>query len=319
VILFAVLFLLQTLVFAQDSLVLGEFTVEKIIDGDTFRFEELDRPTRLLGIDTEEMYKGKDAEMKTNDLREHWQEVYEEKRGERLRPVKTNSPFGYETWLWARHLFKDVVKVRLEKEDDSRFIDAYGRYLVYVIGIRSDSTEFNYNIECVRNGYSPYFTKYGYSKRFHKEFTEAQQYARLNRLGIWDSTSLCYPDYDERLEWWNRRAEAIKTFEAKHRGRPGYFSIQYDFDQLSSHVGEEVIIFGSITEIYSEREPYLIRFSYSPKKHLDLTIFPEEERLFRELRIEELEGEFVYVRGKLENYQGKLRIDLRNKEQLWRE
>jgi endonuclease YncB( thermonuclease family) len=312
-----IVFFLRTVLFAQDSLILGEFTIDKIIDGDTFRFEELDKSTRLLGIDTEEMYKGKDAEMKTNDLRERWHEVYKEKRGTELKPVKTDSPFGYETWLWAEKIFKDVVMVRLEKEDNSRFIDTYGRYLVYVIGIRSDGSEFNYNIECVRKGYSPYFTKYGYSKRFHKEFTEAQLFAKESRAGIWDSTSLCYPDYKERLEWWNRRAEAIRNFETKYKGRPRYYSILDDFDSLKNHVGDQVVVFGSISEMYMDKEPYLIRLPHSAKEHLDLTIFPESEELFEALNIEQLEGEFVYVRGELKNYEGRLEIDLKKRNQLW--
>jgi len=121
-----VLFLcLRLPVFSQDSLILGEFTVSKIIDGDTFRFEGLDKPTRLLGIDTEEMYKGKDVEAKTIELRKNWVNVYDSARGRGKKPIKHDSPFGYETWLWTREVFKGISKVRLEKEDDERYIDTY--------------------------------------------------------------------------------------------------------------------------------------------------------------------------------------------------
>ena len=36
----------------------------------------------------------------------------------------------------------------------------------------------NYNLECVKAGYTPYFVKYGRARRFHKEFVEAQDQAR---------------------------------------------------------------------------------------------------------------------------------------------
>jgi endonuclease YncB( thermonuclease family) len=239
---------LRSLLFAQDSLTVGEFTVSKIIDGDTFRFDGLDRPTRLLGIDTEEMYKGKDAELKTNNLKKDWQAIYDSARAKEKKPIKHESPFGYETWLWAQEKFKDVVKVKLEKEDNDRFIDTYGRYLVYFIAIRGDGSEFNYNVEAVRQGYSAYFTKYGYSKRFHNEFIEAQNYAQEKKLGIWSGYKQCYPDYKERVEWWNRRAEAIKHFEKKYVRTKGYYSVmdERDFHALQNHIGDEVTVFGSI-------------------------------------------------------------------------
>lgn len=316
-----IFFCVRLTAFAQDSLVLGEFTISKIIDGDTFRFEKLDKSTRMLGIDTEEMYKGKDAEAKTNSLRQNWRAIYDSARGKEKKPIKHNSPLGYETWLWAKEIFKDAVRVRLEKESNDRFIDTYGRYLVYVIGIREDSSEFNYNVECVKNGYSPYFMKYGYSKRFHNEFVEAQKYAREHRLGIWSGEKLCYPDYKERLEWWARRAKAIAMFEKNYKGKPECFSIMddKDFHDLKNHEGEEVTVFGSISEIYKDKEPHLIRFSFSNTEHFVLTVFPEHVKLMEEMEIEDLIGEFVYVKGKLKSYQGKVEIDFTDKKQIWRE
>jgi len=48
------LFAAVQLSFSQNEFVIGEFTVSKILDGDTFRFEGLDKSTRLMGIDTED-------------------------------------------------------------------------------------------------------------------------------------------------------------------------------------------------------------------------------------------------------------------------
>ena len=38
----------------------------------------------------------------------------------------------------------------------------------------------NYNIEAVRAGMTPYFSKYGFSRRFHKEFLAAEEEAKKN-------------------------------------------------------------------------------------------------------------------------------------------
>ena len=70
---------------------------------------------------------------------------------------------------------------------DTAFLDRYtvgaGRYLAYVM-VKKDGNWVNYNIECVRHGFSPYFVKYGRSRRFHREFLEAQKLARDAKLGI---------------------------------------------------------------------------------------------------------------------------------------
>ena len=60
--------------YSQNEFVIGEFNVSKILDGDTFRFEGLDKSTRLMGIDTEETFKDSDAEMKVNDIASYWAE-----------------------------------------------------------------------------------------------------------------------------------------------------------------------------------------------------------------------------------------------------
>ena len=55
----------------------------------------------------------------------------------------------------------------------------YGRLLAYVIvdGV-------NFNLELVKEGLSPYYTKYGRSEKYDREFREAEEYAREHRSGI---------------------------------------------------------------------------------------------------------------------------------------
>ena len=74
---------------------------------------------------------------------------------------------GAEAW------FKDVDVVRLERDDAQEIRDRYDRYLAYVFA-KKHGTWTNYNVEAVRAGMSPYFPKYGTSRRFHAEFVAAE-------------------------------------------------------------------------------------------------------------------------------------------------
>ncbi len=68
--------------------------------------------------------------------------------------------------------------VELEFEDRRR--GKYGRLLAYVF---VDGK--NYCTELVTQGYSAYYTKYGTSKKYDKEFRNAEIHAKKNNLNIW--------------------------------------------------------------------------------------------------------------------------------------
>jgi len=303
----------------DSSLIIGDFKISKVTDGDTFRFENLDKPTRLLGIDTEETFKTDDAEQKTNEIAANWEAFYLSEKGDSKMPVKTDSPLGFEAWKWAEEFFKNVDHVRLEKEDDERSVDIFGRYLVYMIAVMQDGTEINYNIECVKQGYSPYFNKYGNSKRFNAEFTEAQNYARTNSLGIWDPDKKHYPDYEERLIWWDKRAKQLEDFELKYSGNESYFNLANDKDyaRLGNYIGQEIIVFGSISDILTKKFPYLMRIPHTKNETFEIVIHEENAGLLAELDMETKKEYSVYIKGKLEKYKDNYQIVLSNKEDLW--
>jgi len=321
--LFVLLFLFMgvQLTYSQSEFVIGEFTISKILDGDTFRFEGLDKSTRLMGIDTEETFKDSDAEMKVNDISSYWAEYYAHKKDSSNKPAKIESPFGYDTWQWTKELFKDVAKVRIEVDDYKRVIDMFNRYLVYIIAIREDGTEFNYNIECVKQGYSPYFSKYGYVARFDKEFKAAQKYAQDNKLGIWSGKELCYPDYYERLKWWDKRGDQIRRFETEYAGKPGYFSMldQSDFNKLVKHVGDSITIFGTISRVITDNNPYIAKLEINEYDTVDLVFFKQNMELVKELKLDDPVGYYIYAKGKLTEYKGKKQIIIEDKSQVWEE
>ena len=261
-------------------------------------------------------------EDKTDAIIANWKEYYQEEKSARNNiPAKVDSPFGYETWKWAEEYLKDIDSVRLEKDDNMRTIDVYGRYLIYAF-IYKKGKIYNYNLECVRTGHSPYFNKYGNSRRFHQDFVDAQEYAQKNKLGIWSSDCKCYPDYGERILWWNKRAEQIMNYEEKYDKKiENYINLLNDeeYNRLSDYVNKEVVIFGGIGDVMKSRFPFIIRFPHSRGESLDLVIFEENAGLIDNLELDKLREYYVYAKGKLTTHNGRFQIVLTNKEQLWQE
>ena len=73
--------------------------------------------------------------------------------------------------------------VKLEFESYQR--GNYGRLLAYVF---VDGK--NLNLDLVRQGLSPYYTKYGKSQRYNTEFRTAEKLARKEKLNIWGDPEL---------------------------------------------------------------------------------------------------------------------------------
>ena len=303
---------------SDTSFVIGTFNMSKVIDGDTFKFTGLDKSTRLLCIDTEETFKSDDAEQKTNEIASNWEEFYKNEKGTNTMPVKADSPLGFEAWKWAEIFFKDVEIVRLEKEDDDRAVDIFGRYLVYLIAIKN-GVEINYNVECVRQGYSPYFNKYGNSLRFHNDFIEAQNYAMENKLGIWDPLKKHYPDYDERIIWWNKRAVQLENYEKNYAGNQNYFNLgsDADYNRLADNIGNEITVFGGIGDVLTKKLPNILRIPINKKESFDIVVFEDNLNLLTETDIENKKNYYTYIKGKLEIYNGNYQIVLKDKYQIW--
>src|SRR3569623_1001743 len=96
-----------------SDLVIGEFPLVRVVDGDTVRVKGLDSSLRLLGIDTEETFKhDKERRAYTKGFAAYAKDV----RGASPRPAKFATPLGDEAKRWAEAWFKDVTTVRLERE-----------------------------------------------------------------------------------------------------------------------------------------------------------------------------------------------------------
>jgi endonuclease YncB( thermonuclease family) len=154
----------------KPGIVVGEFHLSKIVDGDTIKVEGLDASLRLIGDDTEETFKN---EADRRGAEAGFEAYLKEKKGSSSRPVKAATPMGEQAKVYAKNWFAGVDKVRIERDHPAEIRDRYNRYLAYVFA-NKNGTWVNYNVEVVRAGMSPYFPKYGNSRRFHAEFIAAQ-------------------------------------------------------------------------------------------------------------------------------------------------
>ncbi len=293
--------------FENPGIVIGEFTLARnaVVDGDTIRVDGLDTSLRLLAIDTEEKFRIK------GDRRQYemgWEYYTKAKRGDSVKPAKYASPMGEEATKFAKKWFKGVTRVRLERDHPKDMRGRYGRYLSYVIAYKDGKWQ-NYNVECVRAGMSPYFMKYGYSRRFHDEFVAAQNEARAAKRGIWDPTKQHYPDYDERLAWWTARAEFVKRFEADAAGKDNFIVLGHwdSLTKLEANVGKEVEVLSTIGQIRlgQGRAPHRVMLSRRIGSDFPLIYFDKD--MFGASGVSRWKGEFVRARGTVTKYYNKYR------------
>jgi endonuclease YncB( thermonuclease family) len=292
--------------FETTGLEVGEFPLgwNAILDGDTIRVAGLRSTLRLLAIDTEETFK-KEPEKRAFEA--GWDRYLKQMMGDGKKPVKMATPLGEEAKVFAYRFFKGARKVRVERDHPKEIRDRFDRYLAYVFAKR-DGRWVNYNLECVKAGLSPYFTKYSYSRRFHQEFVAAQEDARRRKLGIWDPSKQHYPDYEKRLAWWNARADFIEAFEKEAEGKPNWIVLtNWDsLRRLSDHVGKEVVILGDIGQIkLGDRGPTKVMLSRRRGSDLPLIFFDKD--VFGSSGIGRFRGEYVRVSGRVTKWYNKYR------------
>jgi endonuclease YncB( thermonuclease family) len=304
---------------AQDTLrsletpgvVIGEFALanDAVIDGDTIRVDGLDTTLRLLAIDTEETFKNEtDRRMAEADFDEYLRV----KRGDSKRPVKAATPLGEEATDFARQFFAGVRTVRLERDHPRDIRGRFKRYLAYVWAFKDDRWQ-NYNVEAVRAGMSPYYTKYGYSRRFHDEFVAAENEARAAGIGIWDPAKQHYRDYDHRKVWWDARAEFIRAFEQRAQANDSFIVLTH-WDaprRLEEHLGKEVHLLAAVSEIrLADKGP--TRVLLSRRMFSDFPLIFWDNDIFGSSGVGQYRGEFIVVRGVVSKYRNKYN----GKEQL---
>jgi len=299
---FALVLALVARTAAADPLVIGEFPLTRVVDGDTIKVEGLDSSLRLLGLDTEETFKHA-AERRAYAA--GWDSYVKGVRGASAtgRPVKFATPMGMEAKAWAEKFFAGVKKVRLERDDAEEIRDRYNRYLAYVF-VEKDGKWLDYNVEAVRAGMAPYFPKYGTSRRFHAEFVKAEAEAKAAHRGIWDPAKQAYPDYAEREAWWTARGSFVDAFRALPAGPTRIDLTHEDAGKLlEDAVGSEVDVLATVGKIYGGHPT---RVMLDGRRSLPVIFF--DRKLFERSKIEAWQGELVVVHGAPRLYQGHVEI-----------
>ncbi|MBT8467456.1 MAG: thermonuclease family protein [Deltaproteobacteria bacterium] len=284
----------------QKDLLIGEYRLadDPVIDGDTIRVEGIDGSLRLLSLDTEERFYGEaDPVAASKDFEGYLRA----KRARAARPKKFGTPMGEEAARFAEAFFEGAEVVQLERDDPKEIRGNQGRLLAYAF-VRKGGRRTNYSIECVRAGMSPYFTKYGYSRRFHDELTRAEAEAREAKRGIWSPSAKGYGDYDERKPWWDARADFIRAFEDEARRRDDFIMLSHSdaLERLEEKVGKAVTVLSTVDDI--DHFKGLVRVSLTAQDRQRLPVIFFDRRVFRASGIEGFKGEPVTVSGTVERY-----------------
>jgi endonuclease YncB( thermonuclease family) len=284
------------------GVVVGEFHLTKVTDGDTIRVDGLDSSLRLLAIDCEETFKN---ETDRRMVEAGWDGYLKAKRGDSKRPVKMASPLGEQAKIFGKKFFEGATLVRIERDDARQIRDRYNRYLAYVFA-KKNGTWVNYNVEVVRAGMSPYFAKYGYSTRFHDEFVQAEKEAKAAKRGIWEPGAMAYPDYAERATWWNARGDFVRAWQKEAEGKADHFMIdQWDImTRLEQMVGREVTILGTVGEIrFGDRGP--TRVMMSRRMFSDVPLIFWDKDVFVASGVAGWKSEYISVTGQVTVYENK--------------
>jgi len=150
----------------------GQYKVIRVVDGDTIviEFNRKYEKVRLLCVNTPES--------------EH-------------PDKKQNIPMGK---VASKYTQKKLTgkHVNLEFEID-RLRGNLGRLLAYVF---VDGQ--NLNLDLVRQGLSPYYTKYGKSQKYDSEFRVAEKQARKEMLNIWGDPELTKKYLRLKSKWGQR-------------------------------------------------------------------------------------------------------------------
>jgi endonuclease YncB( thermonuclease family) len=285
----------------KSGIDVGEFRLTRVVDGDTVWVDGLDKSLRLLGIDAEETFKN---EADRRAVETDWNAYLIAKRNGGKRPVKIASPLGEQAKTFGKAWFDGVDKVRVERDHPAEIRDRYDRFLAYVLA-KKNNVWLVYNVELVRAGLSPYFPKYGYSRRYHREFLAAQDEAKAAGRGIWATGTMHAPDYPEREAWWMARGAFVEEFRKEGEGKANYLDLtHWDLKkQLEEHVGKEVHVLGTVDDlILNTKGPARVNLG-GPKGGFPLIFFDRD--LLHATGLREWKGEYIVATGVVTVYTNK--------------
>ncbi|MGB8689765.1 MAG: thermonuclease family protein [Microcoleus sp.] len=282
--------------------------ITQVVDGDTIKVSLNGKieSLRLICVDTEESYSGgsKPVTVAGKEASEMAKKYFATVDG---GLAKVDIEFDTD----------DPIEVAVEKHRDH-----YGRLLCYV-----HKGEENYNLKLIVEGWSPYFVKYGRSRLYHRQMTDAEAVAKAYNLVIWNqNTNAKIPsrNYAHLLPWWSMRASIVEEFRLSE-ATAEVFSVNLDYPKIlaASETAQSITIFCDLQAgINKWIGGNALIYAGSFEHKLDLWI-PDAEtdkmaplKRLIDKRYAGLGRGYVYVSGKVEQYKGKPQIVLRDIKQL---
>lgn len=192
----------------------------KVVDGDTIKvlLNDKEESLRLACLDTEESWPGGS------------------------KPV---TEAGRQASTWAKKWF-DVntdgfptsnisVDIEFDTSDPESICmrkhrGNYGRLICYV---HKDGE--NYNLSAIKEGWSPYFVKYGRSRLYHKDFLAAERDAQAEEMGIWNekiNAGGAHREYDRLIPWWYLRDSIVQGYR-EEGADAGVVSVRLDYEEIN--------------------------------------------------------------------------------------
>jgi endonuclease YncB( thermonuclease family) len=222
----------------------------RVVDGDTVvvLLRGREEHVRLLAVDTEESIHSSS------------------------KPV---TEFGRATSAWAKAWVPAGAGCWLEWGPERR--DVYDRLLAY-FWYDAGGGWRHYNLELIERGWSPYFTKYGYSREHHDDFVAAEGQARTARVGLWapeNAGSLrgTYLGPDGLEAQWNGRAEALRRFdEARAAGRRDVVAVRGGLAELRKRLGQRVTVFAAVRTTTVDGGWWVGRCEGSPRDPFEIAL-----------------------------------------------
>ena len=282
--------------------------ITEVVDGDTIRvrIDDEEHKIRIGSVDTEESNPGGS------------------------KPV---TKLGIETAKMAKQFFTahDGSFTTVDLEFDTgdsieqcfiRHRDNYGRLICYV-----HRGGENYNLRLIREGWSPYFVKYGRSRLYHTLFTDAEAEAQAMERGVWNHEANAggpSRDYAVLLPWWAWRAHIIEGYREKGI-EAGSLSVRLDYkkilDAVEAH--KQITVFcdlqhgiakrpgnGALINAGSRQQPFNLWIPDAQSKGAVSLIRLVEKRYAGYGR------GYAYVSGRAEMYRDTPEIELTELSQL---
>ncbi|MBE9183166.1 thermonuclease family protein [Microcoleus sp. LEGE 07076] len=282
--------------------------VTKVVDGDSIKISLHGKTEslRLICVDTEESHSGgtKPVTVAGKAASEMAKQYFATADG---GLAKVDIEFDTD----------DPIEIAVEKHRDN-----YGRLLCYV---HKDGE--NYNLKLIVEGWSPYFLKYGRSRLYHRQMTEAESVAKAYNLMIWNPiTNAKIPcrNYANLLPWWSMRGSIVEDFRLAE-ATAGALSVRLDYPKIlaAAETAKPITIFCDLQAgINKWIGSHAVIYAGSSYHKLDLWIPNAEtdemaplKRLIEKRYAGRGRG-YVYVSGKVEQYKGKPQIVLNNLKQF---